>query len=70
MRKNGFDFIIDGMAYLAGVILLVMTFLVTGAAIMRYMGFRAPIWTLQHTEYGLLWMTFLGAAWREQTHPD
>ncbi len=70
MRKNGFDFIIEGMAYLAGVILLVMTFLVTGTAIMRYMGFRAPIWTLQYTEYGLLWMTFLGAAWllREGGH--
>ena len=70
MRKRGFDFIIESLAVLAGVILLVITFLVTGSALVRYMGFRSPIWTLQYTEYGLLWMTFLGAAWllREEGH--
>lgn len=70
LRKSGFDFIIEGLAVLAGVILLVITFLVTGSALVRYMGFRAPIWTLQYTEYGLLWLTFLGAAWllREEGH--
>ncbi len=69
-KKSGFDFIIEGMAVLAGVILLGITFLVTGAALVRYLGFRAPIWTLQYTEYGLLWSTFLGAAWllREGGH--
>lgn len=70
LRKHDFDYIIDGLAYLAGVILLVITFLVTGSALVRYIGFRAPIWTLQYTEYGLLWFTFLGAAWllREGGH--
>ncbi len=70
MRKNGFDFIIEFLAYLAGIILLVITFAVTGSALVRYLGFRAPIWTLQYTEYGLLWFTFLGAAWllREGGH--
>jgi len=69
-RKQGFDFVIELMAYLAGMILLVITFAVTGAALMRYLGFRAPLWTLQYTEYGLLWSTFLGAAWllREGGH--
>lgn len=69
-RRNGLDFIIEFLAYLAGIIILALTFVVTGAALMRYMGFRAPIWTLQYTEYGLLWFTFLGAAWllREEGH--
>ena len=68
--RNGFDLIIEFLAYLAGIILLVITFAVTGSALVRYLGFRAPIWTLQYTEYGLLWFTFLGAAWllREEGH--
>ena len=61
---------IEFLAYLAGIILLAMTFFVTGAALVRYLGFRPPIWTLQFTEYALLWFTFLGAAWllREGGH--
>ena len=62
-RKSNFDFFIELLAYLAGIILLLITFVVTGSALIRYMGFRAPLWTLQYTEYGLLWFTFLGAAW-------
>ena len=70
LPKNSFDFIIELLAFLAGIILLVITFVVTGSALVRYMGFRAPLWTLQYTEYGLLWFTFLGAAWllREDGH--
>ena len=70
MRKNGFDFILEFLAYLAGIIILAITFTVSCAAVVRYLGFRAPIWTLQYTEYGLLWFTFLGAAWllREEGH--
>jgi C4-dicarboxylate transporter DctQ subunit len=70
MRKNAFDFIIEGLTYLAGIIILAITFAVTVSALVRYLGFRAPIWTLQYTEYGLLWFTFLGAAWllREEGH--
>jgi len=70
VRKNAFDFIIEGLSYLAGIIILAITFAVTISALVRYLGFRAPIWTLQYTEYGLLWFTFLGAAWllREEGH--
>ncbi len=69
-HKHRFDFIIEGMAYLAGMILLVITFMVATAAVVRYLGFRPPMWVLQWTEYGLLWLTFLGAAWllREGGH--
>ena len=70
ISKNAFDLIIEFLAYLAGIIILVITFFVTVSALIRYLGFRAPIWTLQYTEYGLLWFTFLGAAWllREEGH--
>ena len=70
VRKNAFDFILDCMTYFAGIIILAITFTVSIAAVVRYLGFRAPIWTLQYTEYGLLWFTFLGAAWllREGGH--
>jgi TRAP-type C4-dicarboxylate transport system permease small subunit len=69
-RKSSFDFILEFLAFLAGMILLVITFVVAFAAVVRYLGFRPPIWVLQWTEYGLLWMTLLGAAWllREGGH--
>ena len=70
MRKNGFDFIIEFLTYMAGIIIVAVTFSVSCAAVVRYLGFRPPIWTLQFTEYALLWFTFLGAAWllREGGH--
>ncbi|MBW2028013.1 MAG: TRAP transporter small permease [Deltaproteobacteria bacterium] len=70
IRKNLLDIIIEFMTYLAGIIILAITLTVSCASVMRYLGFRPPIWTLQFTEYGLLWFTFLGAAWllREGGH--
>ena len=69
-RKNVFDVIIEVMTYMAGVIILAVTFTVTLTAIVRYLGFRPPPWTFQFTEYALLWFTFLAAAWllREGGH--
>ena len=70
IRKNSFDWIIESLAYLAGIIILAITFFVSISAVIRYLGFRPPIWVLQFTEYGLLWFAFLGAAWllREGGH--
>jgi len=70
VHKRGFDFIIEFLAYLAGIIILAIAILVTYTAVVRYLGLRPPIWVLQWTEYGLLWFTFLGAAWllREGGH--
>ena len=69
-RKNGFDFIIEFLSYIAGIIILAATFMVSWSAVVRYLGFRPPLWTFQFTEYALLWFTFLGAAWllREGGH--
>ena len=63
MHKSKFDFLLDAMAYMAGILIFVMAFLVCGSAVVRYIGLRPPIWVLQYTEYGLLWFTFLAAAW-------
>ena len=70
MRKNGFDFIIEFLTYIAGIIIVAVTFAVSCSAVVRYLGFRPPIFTIQFTEYALLWFTFLGAAWllREGGH--
>jgi C4-dicarboxylate transporter DctQ subunit len=70
MRRNGFDFIIEILAYLAGIIIFAISVIVTCTAVWRYAGFRPPAWTFQFTEYALLWFTFLGAAWllREGGH--
>jgi len=65
-RKRGgifFDRIMDTLAFIAGVMLLLMTLFVCYSIITRYLGFKPPIWILQFTEYALLWITFLGAAW-------
>ncbi|WP_300455446.1 TRAP transporter small permease [Desulfobacula sp.] len=64
--KNPFDKLLDGMAFLAGIMMLFITLMVTYAAVLRYMQVRPPLWVLQYTEYGLLWITFLGAAWLQR----
>jgi len=58
-----FDRIIGMLAFIAGVLLLWITIFVCYAVITRYAGFKPPVWVLQFTEYALLWITFLGAAW-------
>ena len=57
------DMIMDGFAFFAGILLLLVTFFVSYGVILRYIHIRPPIWILQYTEYALLWITFLGAAW-------
>jgi C4-dicarboxylate transporter DctQ subunit len=57
------DMIMDGFAFLAGLLLLLVTLFVSYNVILRYLHIRPPIWILQFTEYALLWVTFLGAAW-------
>jgi len=68
--KKGFDTVIESMAFIAGVLLCLVTLFVSYAVVIRYLGFNPPAWVLQYTEYALLWMTFLGAAWllREGGH--
>lgn len=68
--KNIFDRLIESLAFIAGISLLLVTLFVSYAVITRYLNLKPPIWVLQFTEYGLLWITFLGTAWllREDGH--
>ena len=58
-----FDLIIDSFAVLGGILILLVTLFVTYSVTHRYLHYKPPIWILQCTEYALLWLTFLGAAW-------
>jgi TRAP-type C4-dicarboxylate transport system permease small subunit len=65
-----FDKAINGMAVLAGGVLVFISAAVCYSVVMRYF-FRSPsIWVVQTTEYGLLWMVFLATAWllKEKGH--
>lgn len=65
-----FDRAVDGMAILAGVILLFINAAVCYAIAMRYFFSNPPIWVTQTTEYALLWIVFLATTWllREKGH--
>jgi C4-dicarboxylate transporter, DctQ subunit len=67
---KGFDTVLNGMLFFAGVILIFTTVSVCYGIAMRFF-FRSPsIWVAQTTEYALLWMVFLGTTWllREKGH--
>ena len=55
--------VIAGMAVVAGLLLLFITFSISYGIFTRALGFQSPVWTVQFSEYSLLWMTFLGTAW-------
>jgi TRAP-type C4-dicarboxylate transport system permease small subunit len=57
------DRILGGMAVLAGLLLLFITFSISYSIFTRALDFQSPVWTVQFNEYSLLWMTFLGSAW-------
>ncbi len=58
-----FDFAIDKMARLADVILMFLMLSVCADVILRYFFNRPQAWVAEISEYLLLYITFLGAAW-------
>lgn len=65
MKKllNGFDYIINIMAFLAGGLLIFIMLSVCMEVFLRYF-FNAPqVWITEVTECILLYITFLGSAW-------
>ncbi|MCF8040436.1 MAG: TRAP transporter small permease, partial [Desulfohalobiaceae bacterium] len=58
-----FDRLNTGLAVLAGLILLFMTFSISSSILARALEVPFPVWVVQFNEYGLLWMTFLATAW-------
>ena len=63
MLSRFLDRLLAGMAALAGLLLLFITFSISYSIFTRALGLRSPVWTVQFNEYSLLWMTFLGTAW-------
>ena len=60
-----------GLLALLGCLSLVFIMLIVNAeVVMRYLLNRPILWATQITEYGLLWLTFLGTAWllRKEGH--
>ena len=58
-----FDRTIGVLAFFTGILLIIMILSVTFEIIMRYFLGQAPIWVIEISEYILLWITFLAAAW-------
>jgi TRAP-type C4-dicarboxylate transport system permease small subunit len=65
-----FDFILGALVYVAAAILLFITLAVCWDVVARAAASRPLPWVLEFTEYGLLYMTFLCAAWvlRKEGH--
>ena len=63
MLSRILDRVSAGMAVMAGLLLLFMTFSISYSIFTRALSFQSPVWTVQFNEYSLLWMTFLGSAW-------
>ena len=57
------DGIIDGMAALAGLLLIFMMFSICYEVVLRYFLFSPLTWVTEISEYILLYATFLGAPW-------
>jgi len=65
-----FDHIIDSFAFLAGVLIVVIMFLMTLEAFMRYFFLIGLAWVAEICEYMLFLIGFFGAAWllKKQGH--
>lgn len=57
------DRVVDGMAVLAGLLLLFMMFSICYEVIFRFFLFNPPCWVTEISEYILLYTTYLGATW-------
>ena len=59
---NIFDRIINGGAFVAAVLLVLIMFVISFDVVTRYSG-NPQRWTIEIIEYTLLYITFLGTAW-------
>lgn len=62
--------LLDGLAYLVAILTAALTLAVVYEVVARYFFNRPTAWAVDFTEYALLYITFLGAAWalRERAH--
>ncbi|KUJ73127.1 C4-dicarboxylate ABC transporter permease [Ruegeria profundi] len=70
MMKRTYDAVLFGMAIVAGLLLVWLMLSVITSVLMRNAGLQPFAWLFTSAEYGLLYMTMLGAPWlvREKGH--
>ena len=72
LNKSGyiFDRVIGGMAFLAAIILVFVLLSVCLEVVLRYFFNRPTIWVVELSEYSMLFLAFLTAAWllKEEGH--
>ena len=60
---NIFDWVLNAAVFFAGVLIVWQAFSVAANTLLRYL-FNSPVTGVENiTEYGILWLTFLAAAW-------
>ncbi len=57
------NFLVDGCAMLAALILIFVWASICLNVAMRYLMHKPQVWVIELCEYSILYMTFLGAAW-------
>jgi TRAP-type C4-dicarboxylate transport system permease small subunit len=67
---KSYSFLLHAMAFVAGLTLVWLMVSVITSVVMRNLGMQPYAWLFTSTEYGLLYMTMLGAPWlvREKGH--
>ncbi|MBS0123708.1 TRAP transporter small permease [Thetidibacter halocola] len=68
--RRAYDGVVTGMAVVAGLLLIWLMVAVIVSVAMRNFGMQPFAWLFTSTEYGLLYLTMLGAPWlvREKGH--
>lgn len=56
-----FGFVIDGLGWVSGAVIAMVTLAISADVVLRAAGYRTLGWTLEASEYGLLIVCFMGA---------
>ena len=63
MNGSAFDHVIGLLAFLAGIIIVLMMIAISLGVIFRFTPVGSMVWIIEITDYCLLWITFLATAW-------
>lgn len=68
---TAFDHVINFLAYFAGALVIFIMLSISGEVISRHVLNHPIVWTVQFSEYSLLYIAFLGAPWllKKEGHP-
>ena len=66
--ERAWDSLLNGFAYLAGLLVVTVTFSVLYEVVARYFFNNPTIWAVDLTEYSLVYITMLGAPWVLRDH--